>query len=210
VITHKDLAELATAPAPFSKDGWIFELKYDGFRMLATHRGKHAELLSRRGNDFAHRFPEITAALLELPEIVLDGELAVLDAEGRPLFDQLRWRSRLKKKISIEHAPRARPAVLFAFDLLELDGEDIRTRTLLERKRWLQTILKGTGWIRCADHVATEGDRLFQLANSLGLEGIVAKRADSPYRRGRCGDWVKIKTSAGRSMDDERSSWNER
>jgi bifunctional non-homologous end joining protein LigD len=202
-LTRPVRFELATGPAPYSRDGWIFELKYDGFRMLATHRGKHAELVSRRGNNFAHRFPEITAALVELPEVVLDGELVVLDAEGRPLFDQLSWRSRLKKQISIEHAARTRPAVLFAFDLLELDREDMRAHPLLERKGWLETVLKALGSIRYADHVENEGSNLFRLAEELGLEGIVAKRADSPYRRGRSGDWIKIKTSSGRAVNEE-------
>jgi bifunctional non-homologous end joining protein LigD len=80
---------------------------------------------ARRGNYFEERIPAIAGALQELPEVVLDGELVVLDVEGRPLCDKLTRRSRLKKKISIEHAARTTPAVLFVFDLLELDGEDM-------------------------------------------------------------------------------------
>jgi bifunctional non-homologous end joining protein LigD len=83
-ITHADLAQLMSAPTPFDRDGWIFELRYDGFRMFASSRDSTPALVSRRGNNFADRFPEISLELLRLPDVVLDGELVILDGEGRP------------------------------------------------------------------------------------------------------------------------------
>src|SRR5688572_14341530 len=115
VITHVDLAQLASAPVPFNRDGWIFELKHDGFRVLAAHRKGRAELTSRRGNDFADRFPEIATALLQLPPVVLDSELVILKGDGRSDFERLWRRSRLKRATWIKHSARSAPACLFAF-----------------------------------------------------------------------------------------------
>jgi bifunctional non-homologous end joining protein LigD len=127
LITHADLAQLASAAAPFNRAGWIFELKHDGFRMLAANRKGRAELVSRRGNDFGDRFPEIATALLELPPIVIDCELVMPNPDGRPDFERLAKRSRLKRAMATVHAARTTPACLYAFDLLELKGKDIRT-----------------------------------------------------------------------------------
>ena len=118
-------------------------------------------------------------------------------------------RSRLKKRISIEHGSRTAPAVLFAFDVLELKGKDVRSSPLLDRKVLLKKTLARSKRIRYIDYV-DDRQGLFKAAESMSLEGIVAKRADSPYRRGRSGDWVKIKTGAGRTTDEERAKWNER
>jgi bifunctional non-homologous end joining protein LigD len=115
VITHSDLAELATLALPFNRPGWIFELKYDGFRMLATHYGDQARLISRRGTDYSDRFPELIAELLKLPEIALDTELVMLEKDGRPSFERLIRRRRMKRRLSIEHAARTEPAALIAF-----------------------------------------------------------------------------------------------
>jgi bifunctional non-homologous end joining protein LigD len=92
--------------------------------------------------------------------------------------------------------------------MLEIEGKDLRTWPLLDRKDLLQRALATSERIRYTDHV-TDGEALFAAAESMGLEGIVAKRADSPYRRGRTGAWIKIKTEAGRAIDEERSKWNE-
>lgn len=210
MITYEDLAELSAAPAPFNRAGWIFELKYDGFRMFASSRDSEVQLLSRRGNDFADRFPEIALELLGLPDVVLDGELVVLDAEGKPQFDRLSRRSRLSRDVSIKHGARTDPACLFVFDILEVAGDDVRDRTLLERKSLLKAQLDGLKRVRYVEYIEEEGATLFKIADKLELEGIVAKRADAPYPRGRSGDWVKIKTAHGRHADEERAKWNER
>ncbi len=101
----------------------MFELKYDGFRLFAANRRGRAELQSRNGTELADRFPEIATELLELPDMVIDGELVILDGEGRPQFDRLSKRSRRTRPVAINHGARMDPACLFAFDLLELDGE---------------------------------------------------------------------------------------
>jgi bifunctional non-homologous end joining protein LigD len=211
VITYLDLARLTTAPAPFSRAGWIFELKYDGFRMLASNRGGRAELLSRNGTDFADRFPEIATELLELTDMIVDGELVILDREGRPQFDRLSKRSRRTRQVAIDHGARTDPACLFVFDLLELDGDDLRARPLIERKALLKEALGDGKRVRYTRHIHDEGLTLFKVADELRLEGIVGKRADAPYPRGsRSRDWVKIKTAHGRHVDAERAKWNER
>jgi bifunctional non-homologous end joining protein LigD len=210
-ITPTDLCVPTIADRPFSREGWIFELKYDGFRMLATKHGDDVALLSRRGTNFTTVFPEIAAELASLPDMVLDAELLMLDADGKARFGALVNRSRLRRRLSIVEAARTKPAALFVFDLLELRGRDLRELALVDRKELLQQALWESGRrIRPIDYVLTFGTELFKMANDAGLEGIVAKRADSPYRRGRSHDWIKIKTAHGRAIDDERASWNER
>ena len=209
-ITPDDLCVPTTAATPFTREGWLFELKYDGFRILATKQGNDIALLSRRGTDFADQFPELAAEMAKLPNIVLDAELVMLDANGKPLFEPLVRRSRLKRKISIDDASRKAPAVLYAFDVLELDGRDLRDLPLVQRKEALQKALARAERILPVGHFDRDGVSLFQLAAQNGIEGILAKRADSPYRAGRSFDWIKIKTSIGRAIDVERAKWHER
>jgi bifunctional non-homologous end joining protein LigD len=207
---------LATpARKPFDRPGWIFEIKYDGFRVLAMRDETGVRLLSRRGNDLTPAFPEIVACLLEWsgpaasPDVVLDGELVVLDDTGKPDFERLRRRALLKKRPSIEYAAKADPAALFAFDVLVVGGKDVRKLPLLKRKDALQSVLAGSQRIRPVQHVGEGGTRLYEAACGLGLEGIVAKRADAPYKAGRSNDWVKIRTPAGRHAQEKRSEeWN--
>src|SRR4051812_5857933 len=96
-ITHRELMLATESKRAFDRAGWLFELKYDGFRVLAVHDGERARILSRRGNDLSASFPEIVACLRMLPELVLDGELVVLDQEGKPQFERLSRRARMKK-----------------------------------------------------------------------------------------------------------------
>lgn len=208
-ITHHDLAQLIVTKLPFSRAGWVFELKYDGFRVLAARRAGVVELRSRRGTDLLPCFPEIGRCLEALPELVLDGELVMLDEIGRPVFGALLRRLALKRRISVDHASRTTPAAVFAFDLLELEGKDLRKQPLLKRKAALQKVLRGSERIRYLQHVGEEGERLFKMAAGLGLEGIVAKQADRPYYAGRSSGWLKVKTATGRAMDAERRKWND-
>jgi len=209
-LTPADLCVPTLAEAPLSRRGWIFELKYDGFRILATKHGSSVALLSRRGTDFTDRFPEIATELAMLPDVVLDGELVSLDDGGRPQFEKLVRRSRLKRKISIDHGARTEPAALFVFDILELCGRDVRKMALLDRKQTLGEAIGTGSRIRSVGYVPSMGIELFNAADDAGLEGIVAKREDSPYRRGRSSDWIKIKTAHGRAIDEDRARWNER
>lgn len=208
-ISYKDLALLTPRKAPFTDPDWVFELKHDGFRVLAIRDGTRTSLISRRGNELIAAFPEIAIDLLKLPDIVLDGELVILDDQGKPRFDLLRARSAMRRPDSILQAARANPAAMFAFDILMLKGKDLRKLPLLKRKAILQRELKKTDRIIYMEHVAENGERLFDAAEQLGLEGIVAKRADSTYQRGRTPNWVKIKTKAGLAIDEERKKWNE-
>lgn len=196
--------------APFDRVDWIFELKYDGFRAILGKHGSEMHLFTRNGNDLLPCFPEIKACLKSLPDAVIDGELVVLDDAGRAQFIPLRRRAFMRKRVNIDYAAKVEPAAVFAFDLVSLRGNDLRALPLHVRKAMLQTLLKDRTRIRYTEHVAENGVRLFEVAAELRIEGIVAKRAESPYRRGRTSDWLKIKTPAGKAIDAERAKWNER
>jgi bifunctional non-homologous end joining protein LigD len=195
--------------APFTRQGWIFELKYDGFRVLAGKHGENITLVSRRGTNLLPNYPELEACLHALPDLALDGELVLLDEQGRPQFERLTRRLRLKRPDLIARASISEPAAIFAFDLMGFKGKDLRRYPLLTRKAMLKSALEGSERIRYTQHIGEEGERLFKMAAELGVEGIVAKRADAAYPRGRTSDWVKIKTGVGRAIDEERAKWNE-
>lgn len=180
---------------PFSRPGWLFELKYDGFRLLAARDGGGARLRYRRGHDATATFPEIARALAALPvgDVILDGEIVVLDDQQRPDFQRLQKRVQLRRRVDIERAAVELPATLFVFDLLALEGHDLRERTLRERKDWLRRILPPAGPLRYVDHVEDKGEALFDEIRRMGLEGMVGKRADSRYRAGRSSEWQKVR-----------------
>ena len=195
--------------APFDRAGWIFELKYDGYRaIVGKHRGE-TKLLSRMGTDYLPCFPEIAACLETLPDMVLDGELVVLDEIGRAQFTPLRRRARMQDPKTIAAAARETPAAVFAFDLIALRGHDLRRYPLTTRKAMLKDVLKDSERIRYVQHIGENGVRLYQAAAELRVEGIIAKRADSPYGRGRTSDWLKIRTPAGMELHTQRAKWNE-
>jgi bifunctional non-homologous end joining protein LigD len=184
-----------TRDRPFSDPGWLFELKLDGYRVLAARDGA-ARLLSRNGNDLSSCFPEIIQALRALPfeRLILDGELVALDDAGRPSFQRLQQRAQLRRALDIRHASVDCPVTFFAFDLLAFEDFDLRTLPLTERKALLRRTVPPAGVIRILDHFVAEGEVLYQQVQKLGLEGIVAKRASSPYKPGRSAAWVKIRT----------------
>jgi len=177
--------------------------------VLAIRDGEALRLLSRRGNELIGWFPEIAAELRALPDLVIDGELVIQDQHGRPDFHKLRGRCAIRDPKRIAAAARALPAAVFAFDLLSLAGKDLRAQPLVKRKAALQRTLKDSRRICYCSHVGEVGEKLFAKAEELKLEGIIAKKADSPYRRGRTPNWIKIKTSHGRHIDEERAKWNE-
>jgi bifunctional non-homologous end joining protein LigD len=187
----------STEDRPFSRKGWIFELKYDGYRLLAERAGKEAYLRSRAGNDLTVTFPEIARAVRGLPYegIVLDGEVVVPDAEGRPSFQRLQGRGRILNRDDALRASVERPALYYAFDIVALEGFDLRPLPLLARKEILRDILPTVGPIRYADHIVEQGEAMYRQVEQMGLEGIVGKQADSPYRGGRSKCWVKIRTT---------------
>ena len=180
---------------PFSRDGWLFELKYDGYRMIAAKSGATAHLWSRNGNDVTAAFPDVVQALRALPfeHAVLDGEMVVLGDDGRPEFQKLQKRALLTREHDIARAAAELPATLYLFDLLGLGDFDLRGLPLRARKDTLSRISPRLGPLRYADHIEANGDALFAEVRKLGLEGMVAKRADAPYRSGRSADWLKIR-----------------
>jgi bifunctional non-homologous end joining protein LigD len=185
---------------PFSGPGWIFELKVDGYRVLGARDGA-ARLLSRNHNDLSASFPEVVRALRALPldRVLLDGEVVALDEAGRPSFQRLQQRGQLRRPLDIRHATVHCPVTYFAFDLLAFEDFDLRPLPLSARKALLRQVVPSAGVIRFLDHFEEEGEVLYQQVQNLGLEGIIAKRADSPYRAGRSAGWLKVRT---RRTDD--------
>ena len=180
---------------PFSGAGWVFEIKYDGYRLLGETGEAEARLISRNGNDLSQVFPEVALALGKLPwrGAVLDGEVVVNDAEGMPSFQLIQKRGRLRRESDIARAAVALPATYYAFDLVALEGYDLRGLPLLERKELLREVLPTIGPVRYSDHIPEQGEAMFRHIVGMGLEGIVAKRADSIYVGGRSRSWQKIR-----------------
>jgi bifunctional non-homologous end joining protein LigD len=179
----------------FTRDGWIFELKLDGYRLIASKSRGEALLLTRNGNDYTGVFPEIARAVKALPvdECIIDGEVVVLDAQGIPSFARLQRRGGLKSSIDVQHAAVELPATFYAFDLLAFEDFDLRPLPLSERKRFLMDVVPKLGPLRALDHIEREGEAFLEKVTEMGLEGIIAKKADAPYRRGRSAQWLKIK-----------------
>jgi bifunctional non-homologous end joining protein LigD len=198
-----------TAERAFDRDGWLFEPKIDGFRLLAAREEGRVRLIYRSGHDATAVFPDLARAVgaLRLGRVVLDGEVAVLDAAGRPSFQRLQRRTQLTRKADIERTAVELPAVYFAFDLLGLDDFDLRALPLAERKALLAQLLPPVGVLRLVEAVPTQGAALFAAARELGLEGVVGKRAASTYQRGRSADWVKVRVD--RTGDFAVVGWNE-
>ena len=191
---------LATAvDAAFDDPKWLYELKWDGYRAIVTiDRDGGVTVASRNGNDFTKKFPELGAladAFGERP-IVVDGEIVVLDAQGRPSFSALQERlDRFGRT-----APKKAPITFVAFDLLYGNGRDLRKEPLEKRKAALEAILTGRGPVMFSKHVIGTGAKLFALAHERGLEGIVGKRRDSTYQERRSRDWLKVKNIARQEL----------
>jgi bifunctional non-homologous end joining protein LigD len=185
-----------TADAPFSRPGWLFELKCDGYRILAGKEGGEARLLTRNGHDCGTSFPEIERAVRALPveHAILDGEVVALDAEGKPSFQRLQGRAKVTRAIDVRRAVVDTPVTFFAFDLLAVEGHDLRQLPLADRKALLRSVLPPAGIVRYLDHFERDGEALYEQVKARGLEGIMAKRADSPYRAGRSSAWLKMRT----------------
>src|SRR5690348_13306487 len=172
------------AKAPPSGPGWLHEIKHDGFRILARRDSAGVRLITRAGNDFSSRFPFIAVAVGKLPvsSCLIDGEAIVCDENGLAVFELIR-----------RHGAFAN-AVLCAFDLLELDGRDLRREPIERRKTLLTKLLKGSpSSIVLNEYYEEEGEIVFREACKLGCEGIVSKRLGSIYRRGRSPLWLKVK-----------------
>jgi bifunctional non-homologous end joining protein LigD len=181
---------------PFTRAGWIFELKYDGYRLLAERRGRDAFLRSRSGHDLTATFPEIARAVRGLPYegLVMDGEVVVNDASGVPSFGRLQKRGRILNRMDALRASVELPAVYHAFDLLGIEEHDLRALPLVDRKQVLRSVLPTLGPIRYVDHIPEQGEVVYEHVSRMRLEGIVGKKDDSPYRGGRTKSWIKVRT----------------
>lgn len=181
---------------PFSREGWLFEMKYDGYRIVAGREGADVVLLSRNKRALTAAFPEIAKAVAALPydHFIIDGEVVVCDANGRPNFQKLQKRGMLRRAIDIRRAASELPATLFVFDLLAFSGRDTRSVPLIERKRLLHEMMPAKGVLQYADHIDERGEEFFQAAAALEVEGMVGKKADSRYRAGRSPEWIKVRT----------------
>jgi bifunctional non-homologous end joining protein LigD len=182
------------ALAPPAGPGWIHEIKHDGFRILAHWRGHRVRLLTRNGNDFADRFPLIAEAIEALPvkSCVIDGEAIVCDGDGLAVFNLIRG-----------HGTNA-AAILCAFDLIEVNGEDIRRVMIEDRKRRLAGLLRPQHeGIAINETFTGDGATIYRHACALGCEGIVSKRMGSPYRAGRSAHWLKIKNPGAPAIKRE-------
>ncbi|HSF56882.1 MAG TPA: DNA ligase D, partial [Candidatus Binatia bacterium] len=180
---------------PFSGPEWIFEIKYDGVRVLAERNGDTVGLYGRNGTVITNRYPEITEALKHLPveRFVIDGEIVALGERGQPSFQKLQARMHLSNPRDIQQAMSVVPVEGIFFDCLAIEGQDLRSLPLLERKEFLKRFLPDLGRARYSDHIETAGKDFFDAASERRLEGIVAKKANSRYVGGRSRDWIKIK-----------------
>jgi bifunctional non-homologous end joining protein LigD len=199
---------LATlADRPFSDPNWLFEIKWDGVRALARIENGALTLRSRNSIDITKRYPELASLpdALAAREAIVDGEIVALDAQGHSSFERLQ--DRMHVRAPSENLFAQIPVVYFAFDLLYCDGYDLRGSPLLERKQLLQRLLYTSERFRYADHQLEHGKEMFALAGQNGLEGIVAKRADSPYVSDRSSYWVKLKIT--KTVDAVVGGWTE-
>jgi bifunctional non-homologous end joining protein LigD len=188
-----------SAPQPPSGEPWLHEIKHDGFRVIARKDGTRVKLYSRPGNDLTERFPLIVEALARLRarSCIIDGEAVACGEDGIASFDRIRYR---RHDASV---------FLYAFDLMELEGDNLRREPLAVRKATLASLLsRASSGLRFNEHLdEKDGPLVFAHACKLGLEGIVSKRRDSRYRSGRSPDWIKSKnpdaTAVRREAEEE-------
>jgi len=188
------LAQLGKGDPPPGEE-WLFEVKWDGVRALAYIENGEQRLISRNGHAIDRQYPELTVLHRQITAktAVVDGEIAVLDGRGIPSFELLQHRITVGDAGAIAALARNHPVVFFAFDLIYLDGYDLRGSPLLERKRLLKEVLEPADVVRYSEHFAGGGPTLFEAAKAQGLEGVVGKRAQSFYESRRTSDWVKWK-----------------
>jgi bifunctional non-homologous end joining protein LigD len=196
-VRAEDVAPMLaeTRDDPFSRAGWVFEVKLDGYRMRVVKEDGTARLITRNGNDYSAAFPELIRPIAALPysSVLMDGELVILDEQGRPSFQRLQNRARIGRTPEIRLASVETPGTLYLFDLMAVEGFDLRSLPLVKRKALLRKVLPEAGPLRYSEHFEKDGEALYDRAVGMGLEGIVAKKADAPYKSGRSDLWQKIR-----------------
>src|SRR6201992_67694 len=185
------LAELGDKP--FSSPNWVYEIKWDGVRAIAQIENGKTTLWARSGRDVTLEYPEFKdmAARLRVRNAIIDGELVTLDADGRSNFHTL------QRRLGVQNPSRqlmqSVPLDYFAFDVMYADGYDLRRVPLVERKEFLQQILSVNERVHFSEHIPEQGEALYEAARTKGLEGIIAKLANSSYAGARTSTWVKLK-----------------
>lgn len=186
-LTHFIKPMLATpSEVPFTDEDWVFEIKWDGYRAVTERKGKNLKFYSRNGLEFHELYPELVPELMKIKkDCVLDGEIVVLNEEGKPSF----------QKLQQFDDNRDLPILYYVFDCLSYDGKDLTDLPLTERKKYAQKAIPKSNAIIYSDHIEGEGEKFFNEIIKLdGLEGMMAKRADSTYEEGRRSrSWLKIK-----------------
>src|SRR5271154_3108727 len=196
-LTYSDfpLTLAKTTAESFDNDKWLFEIKYDGVRVLAIREGENTHLYARSGTNITNRYPEVVLALnsIALERFVLDGEIVAQDERGRPSFQLLQRRMHVNDERQIAKLRVAVPVSYYVFDLLGFDKFDTRGLLLEERKQLLSELIHSEGPVRYCDHVVARGKDFYEAISEHELEGDVAKLRDAPYRGTRTGEWLKIK-----------------
>ncbi|MCA1748774.1 MAG: DNA ligase D, partial [Sphingomonadales bacterium] len=167
-------------------NSWLHEIKYDGYRAMVAAAGDKVKVYTRSGLDWTEKFSNVAEAVaaLDLPGALLDGEIVALDKDGNPDFSALQKRLKQGKD----------GFTFFAFDLLELDGESLAERPLIERKERLAALIgEDEDGVRFSDHIIGAGEKLYRAICEAGQEGIISKQADAPYRGRRSKGWLKVK-----------------
>jgi bifunctional non-homologous end joining protein LigD len=168
--------------------GWFHEIKFDGYRIQGHLIEGRPALITRNGHDWTHRMPALAESLARIPanHLVVDGEIIVPDSKGRSDHGAL--------KAALGAGRQSHQFVYYLFDLMHLDGFDLRVAPLIDRKRVLAELIRDIGTpILYSDHLEEKGQVMFEHACKIGLEGVISKRIDAPYRSGRGEGWVKVK-----------------
>jgi ATP-dependent DNA ligase len=191
-------------PRPPSGDRWLHEIKHDGYRLMVLREGSTVRLYTRNGHDWADRFPSVVAAALALKatRFLIDGEVMVAGPDGRAVFELLRRGRQIKPA-----------AFLCAFDLIVVEGDDLRSHAIEDRKAQLAHLLERAGaGLQFNEHIdGQDGATVFAHACKLGCEGIVSKLKGSHYRSGRSRDWLKSKNPASAAVRREATEdWGKR
>lgn len=189
-------------------DDWLYELKYDGYRIVAYLEGSGVRLMTRNGNDYTKRFSDVAYSLIDWADgraMILDGEMAIVDSEGRTDFQALQNHMR---------NPKGQSLTYIIFDLLALDGTDLRGQPLTDRKETLETLMQDAPKnLLYSQHIEGKGKEFFHAACQANLEGIIGKKADSVYSGTRNGNWIKLKCDkrqefviGGYTLSDKKTS----
>ena len=192
-VIHPMLA--TSVDQPFDDPDWLFEIKWDGYRAVCFLEDGEIRLMSRTQNELTPRFPELKdlAKFIRAKAAILDGEVVALDEQGRPSFSLMQQRTGIRRWGRQGAGRSDVPVLYYAFDLLYLDGYDLRRVPLEPRKHTLEELIDQSELLRYSDHYAGQGVPLFEVARQKGLEGILAKRRNSLYEERRSNQWLKIK-----------------